>query len=217
MALCSTIWDVFTFLLSLATSTSFDQFSSAYFLFMEMGDPEVSLHFLLVFGFCINWQNLFITVPSILSSLQCPQNFCGFLINLMTQNNTYNSFGAGSRYGLNSCYLGKSGCCGAVLLRFLAALLSSLEILLCSALFLSEAITKGLKDKYLIGFLPQAVFYFENLLLTGESRDEKQFSFPIKKPWSLYSPSIVNLLWVSYFSTLLFFVEAYQYAGSKSH
>ena len=58
---------------------------------------------------------------------------------------------------------------GAMLLRLLPVLLSSLEVLLGSVLFLSEVIIKGLKC--LFGSLPQELFYFENLLLTAETKD----------------------------------------------
>lgn len=64
---------------------------------------------------------------------------------------------------------------GAVLCRLLPVLLSSLEVLLGSSLFLSDVIIRGLKC--LFGSLPQVLFYFENLLLTEETRD----CFPTKK------------------------------------
>ena len=64
---------------------------------------------------------------------------------------------------------------GAMLLKLLPVLLSSLEVLLGSVLFLSEVIIKGLKC--LFGSLPQALFYFETLFLIEETRD----CFPTKK------------------------------------
>lgn len=85
-----------------------------------------------------------------------------------------------------------------MLLRLLAVLLSSLEVLQASAFFLSKVIIKGL-NKGLMGSLPQALFYFENLLLTEETRDKKQFGFPAKKFWSLCSPSKLVYTLVSYF------------------
>lgn len=129
---------------------------------------------------------------------------------------TSTSFRARSLSRLNYCYLGKSGCCGARLLRFLAALLSSLEVLLGSACFLSEVIIKGLKC--LFESLPQALFYFENFLLTEETRDKKQFCFPTKNLWSFYSPAKLAYTLVGYFlNPSLFLQEPYQYVGSESH
>lgn len=84
-------------------------------------------------------------------------------------------------------YVGKSGCCGAVLFRFVAALLSSLQDLLGSSSFLSGVVIKSLKDKYLIRYLPQGVFYFENFLLTGRLEVRNNFIFQPRSSVSLWS------------------------------